>query len=184
MAKRFKKSGKKDFSRIGRDIRALVSRSAKLAAVEMMNDLAEKGPDWRGTFQNSWVADSYTGGPGSKTSYPYSENSVPEIGLSIAESRSALIGKIFSYTIYNVAPHAEIALDLAPGETYFRPTPKPDGQIVNQGTRRTMIRGDVVTDAEGGAITTAPLDWYLTYLGGGGALKALEVGVKLAEQGK
>ena len=184
MAKRVRAGGKKDFSRIGRDIRALVNRSAKLAAVEMMNDLAEKGPDWRGTFQNSWVADSYTGGNGSKTSYPYSETSVPDLGLSIAESRSSLIGKIFSYTIYNAAPHAEIALDLKPGDTYFRPTPEPDGQIANQGMRKSMIRGDVVTDADGGAITTAPLDWYVTYLGGGGALKALEVGVKLAEQGK
>lgn len=183
MAKRFKKSGKKDYNRIGRDIRALVSRSAKLAAVEMMNDLAEKGPEWRGTFQNSWVADSYTGGSGRKTSYPYSENSVPEIGLSIAESRSALIGKIYSYTIYNVALHAKIALDLETG-TYFRPTSKPKGQIAEQGTRKSEIRGDVVTDAEGGAITTAPLDWYVTYLSGGGASEALKVGVKLAEQGK
>lgn len=183
MAKRFKKGGKKDFNRIGRDIRALVSRSAKLAAVEMMNDLAEKGPEWRGTFQDSWVADSYTGGPGSKTSYPYSENSVPEIGLSIAESRSALIGKIYSYTIYNTAEYAKYALDLEPG-LYYQPTPNPKGQIVEQGTRKSGIRGDVVTDAEGASITTAPLYWYQTYLKGGGAQKALEVGVKLAEQGK
>lgn len=172
----------KPIERLGRDIQGLVAKAARHAAVNVMNDLAEAGPLWSGRFQDSWVATSAQGSTGSG-SYPYSLSSVPEIKLSLAEARSALLPGGLTYTIKNTQPYAAYALDLQEGE--FRGVDfagPPEGKIFAQGTRGNgkppAIRGDVKTDAEGKAISTAPMDWYTTYINGGGMAKALELGVR------
>lgn len=172
----------RDVSRLGRDIQDLVSRVAREAAVNVMNDLAEAGPVWSGKFQDSWVALPEGSSVGSGGRYPYSLNDVPEIKLSLAQARSAILPKGRTYTIENTQPYAAYALDLEEG--VFRRIGKPEGRIVAQGTRNggnvPGIRGDVSTDAEGEAISTAPKDWYTTYINGGEMAKALELGVKEA----
>lgn len=172
----------RDLSRLGRDIQDLVSKAARQAAVNIMNDLAEAGPVWSGKFQDSWVATPARGGGGGGGSYPYSLNDVPEIKLSLAQARSALLPGGKTYTIENTQPYAAYALDLEEG--VFRRIGRPEGRIVAQGTRNggnvPGIRGDVSTDAEGEAISTAPKDWYTTYINGGEMQKALELGVRTA----
>lgn len=175
----------RDPNRLGRDIQDLVSKAARQAAVNIMNDLAEAGPVWSGKFQDSWVATPARGGGGGGGSYPYSLNDVPEIKLSLAQARSALLPGGKTYTIENTQPYAAYALDLEEG--VFRGigfAGRPEGRIVAQGTRNggnvPGIRGDVSTDAEGEAISTAPKDWYTTYINGGEMEKALELGVRTA----
>lgn len=172
----------RDVSRLGRDIQDLVSKAARQAAVNIMNDLAEAGPVWSGKFQDSWVATPATGAGGGSGSYPYSLNNVPEIKLSLAQARSALLPGGKTYTIENTRPYAAYALDLEEG--VFRQIGLPEGRIVAQGTRNNGnvpgIRGDVQTDADGTAISTAPKDWYTTYINGGEMQKALELGVRTA----
>ena len=172
----------RDVSRLGRDIQDLVSKVAREAAVNIMNDLAEAGPVWSGKFQDSWVALPEGNSVGSGGRYPYSLNDVPEIKLSLAQARSALLPGGKTYTIENTQPYAAYALDLEEG--VFRQIGFPEGKIVAQGTRNNGkvpgIRGDVQTDADGTAISTAPKDWYTTYINGGGMQKALELGVRTA----
>lgn len=165
--------------RLGRDIQRIVEQAARQSAVNIMNDLAEAGPVWSGEFQNSWVAVPAKGGVGSEGSYPYSLSNVPKLNLTLAEARSAVLPNGKTFTIENTQPYAAYALDLEEGE-FWRPSFPPEGSIVSQGTRNSGIRGDVTTDAEGEAISTAPLDWYTTYINGGEMKSALEFGVRTA----
>lgn len=170
----------RDIGRLGRDIQDLVSRAAREAAVNVMNDLAEAGPVWSGKFQDSWVAiPDKGGGGGPGGSYPYSLSDVPEIKLGLGEARTAVLPGGRTYSIENTQPYAAYALDLEEGK-FWRPSFPPEGKIVDQGTRNSGIRGDVTTDADGEAISTAPRDWYTTYINGGGMAKALELGVRTA----
>ena len=172
----------RDVSNIGRDIQDLVSRVAREAAVNIMNDLAEAGPVWSGKFQDSWVAIASNGTQGAPGAYPYSINNVPELKLSLAQARSAILPKGRTYTIENTQPYAGYALDLDTNGQYkgIGFSGSPEGRIVAQGTRNSGKRGDVTTDASGKAISTAPVDWYTTYINGGEMAKALELGVKEA----
>ena len=77
------------------------------------------------------------------------------------------------FEIVNTQPYAAIALDLEEGK--FIKIGRPAGDVVAKGTRLNGIRGNVSGD--GGAESTAPLDWYTSYLNGGGMQKALERGV-------
>jgi hypothetical protein len=166
---------------LGRDIQRIVEQAARQSAVNIMNDLAEAGPVWSGEFQNSWVAVPGKSGAGSKGSYPYSLSDVPELNLTLAGARSAVLPNGKTFTIENTQPYAAYALDLEEG--VFRGigfAGSPEGQIVAQGTRSSGKRGDVTTDAEGEAISTAPLDWYTTYVNGGEMARALELGIKTA----
>ena len=172
----------RDIGRLGRDIQGLVSKAARQAAVNVMNDLAEAGPVWSGEFQDSWVASPAIGAGSGSGSYPYSLNSVPEIKLSLAQARSALLPGGKAYTIENTQPYAGYALDLDSNGEYkgIGFSGRPEGRIVEQGTRNSGKRGDVTTDSTGEAISTAPLDWYTTYINGGEMQKALELGVRTA----
>ena len=96
-------------------------------------------------------------------------NDVPKLSASIRET-----ARVRKFEIVNTQPYAEIALDLKPGS--FRKIGRPAGEVVAQGTRPAPgIRGDV--SGVGGAESTAPLDWYTSYLNGGGMARALERGV-------
>lgn len=45
-----------------RDAYNWVNNASRKAAKEIMNGLAEAGPEWGGEFKNSWVADSPVAG--------------------------------------------------------------------------------------------------------------------------
>jgi len=161
---------RKEISQLPVDVRQLINEVARVAAVNIMNDLAEAGPEWSGEFQDSWIAipvgkaaSGSTGG-----GYPYTLNDVPKLSTSIKET-----ARVKKFEIVNTQPYAAIALDLEPGS--FMKIGRPAGNVVAQGTRQGGIRGNVSGD--GNAESTAPLDWYTSYLDGGGMAKALQDGV-------
>ena len=47
---------REDISKLPQDMRELINLATRHAAVEIMNDLADAGPEWSGDFQDSWVA--------------------------------------------------------------------------------------------------------------------------------
>ena len=165
---------RKEISQLPTDVRELINEVSRYAAVEIMNDLAEAGPEWTGKFQDSWVAvpigraaSGSTGG-----GYPYDLNDVPRLSTSIKET-----ARVKKFEIVNTQPYAEYALDLKEG--VFRGIGNPAGDVVATGTRPVPgRRGDV--SGTGGARSTAPLDWYTSYLNGGGMAKALQDGVTFA----
>ena len=165
---------RKEISQLPIDVRELINEVARYAAVEIMNDLAEAGPEWSGKFQDSWIAvpigraaSGSTGG-----GYPYTLNDVPKLSTSIKET-----ARVKKFEIVNTQPYAEYALDLKEGK--FRGIGNPAGEVVATGSRPVPgRRGDV--SGTGGARSTAPLDWYTSYLNGGGMAKALQDGVTFA----
>ena len=165
---------RKEISQLSIDVRELINEVTRYAAVEIMNDLAEAGPEWSGKFQDSWVAvpigraaSGSTGG-----GYPYTLNDVPKLSTSIKET-----ARVKKFEIVNTQPYAEYALDLKEGK--FKGIGNPAGEVVATGSRPVPgRRGDV--SGTGGARSTAPLDWYTSYLNGGGMAKALQDGVTFA----
>lgn len=167
----------KSLGQLNRDIRRKTQSIARHAAVEAMNDLAERGPNWSGEFRNSWVADAPGSGLGKKANYPYR---ISDVG-KLKDSISAVSQKT-KIRVYNTTNYALIAQDLKEGK--FRPVGTMKGAIVKKGLRSLDengegIRGDIGSGADGGNISTAPSDWFLTYIDGGGLQKALERGVKI-----
>ena len=165
---------RKEVSQLPIDVRELINEVARYAAVEIMNDLAEAGPEWTGKFQDSWVAvpigraaSGSTGG-----GYPYTLNDVPKLSTSIKET-----ARVKKFEIVNTQPYAEYALDLKEGK--FRGIGNPAGEVVATGSRPVPGRRGEVSGT-GGARSTAPLDWYTSYLNGGGMAKALQDGVTFA----
>ena len=165
---------RKEISQLPIDVRELINEVARYAAVEIMNDLAEAGPEWTGEFQDSWVAvpigraaSGSTGG-----GYPYTLNDVPKLSTSIKET-----ARVKKFEIVNTQPYAEYALDLKEGK--FRGIGNPAGEVVATGSRPVPGRRGEVSGT-GGARSTAPLDWYTSYLNGGGMAKALQDGVTFA----
>ena len=167
-------SRREEVSKLPKDLRELVNLVARSAAVEIMNDLAEAGPEWSGEFQDSWVAIPVGKGASGSTGggYPYTLNDVPKLSTSIKETARAK-----KFEIANTTSYAAYALDLEEG--VFRGgirTKNPAGNVVATGSRPVPgRRGDV--SGSGEARSTAPLDWYSTYLNGGEAQKALGRGV-------
>ena len=165
---------RKEISQLPIDVRELINEVARYAAVEIMNDLAEAGPEWTGKFQDSWIAvpigraaSGSTGG-----GYPYTLNDVPKLSTSIKET-----ARVKKFEIVNTQPYAEYALDLKEGK--FRGIGNPAGEVVATGSRPVPGRRGEVSGT-GGARSTAPLDWYTSYLNGGGMAKALQDGVTVA----
>lgn len=165
------------------DVRNLVpdalealNKGTRQAAVEIMNDLGKAGPAYSGEFRDSWIAipvgKGATGRAGGE--YPYQISDVPELSLSRRE-----VARATKFIIENTQPYAEYALDLKEGRFYppdeFGPIKTP----VKEGGRAAGLtkRGDV--SGVGEAKSTAKLDWYTDYVGGGRMQKALERGVKL-----
>lgn len=165
----------KSLGQLNRDLRRKVQSAARHAAAEVMNDLAEAGPNWSGRFKNSWVADAPGSAVGKKAGYPYKVSDVAKL-----KDTKAAVAKDVKLVVYNTASYALIAQDLEEGK--FRPIGTPKGEVAKEGKRRTNelgfgVRGDL--EGDGDAQSTAPLDWFLTYVDGGGLSKSLANGVKL-----
>ena len=141
-----------------------VERRVRGAAVRIMNDLAERGPNWSGVFRDSWEAVPLVAASGSSfTGFPYNASSVPRLTITDQDLRSSSL-KV--YDIVNGTDYALIAMDLEPGE--FWATDNPKGEIVLRGQRQAdQIRGHI-TEGEGSNRATAERDWYANYINGGG----------------
>ena len=159
-----------------------LNNTIRTVAVQIMNDLAEAGPEWSGDFKNSWEAVPL--GEGSKIgksgSYPYKLNNIPQ--LSTAKEA---ISKANKLQITNTSEWAEYALDIEEGRFFPRkdkPNPKGDIEPNSPGKRdvsTTTLRGQI-SGGDGKARITAPLFWYNKYLNGGGLQKSVEAGAKFA----
>jgi hypothetical protein len=66
-------------------------------------------------------------------------------------------------------------MDLIPGDFVY-PGFEPAGEEQPRGARQNRIRGDL--KAPGGNRSTAPLNWYSTYMGGGAFAAAFNKGAK------
>jgi hypothetical protein len=161
-----------------KDAYKMVNNWARSAAKEIMNGLAESGPEWSGDFKDSWVADAPGGGAGAG-GYPYALSEIPQLPATKREAERQT-----KFVIYNSAPHAAIAMDLVdvPAQD-FEQQGSPKGEVVARGTRPDNgKRGEVSPGAgkRGNATSTAPLFWYQTFVQGGKMQKALERGVRVA----
>lgn len=159
-----------------RDAYKWVNSASRNAAKEIMNGLAEAGPEWSGELKDSWVADSPAVGSVSGT-YPYTLRDVPRLPETKREAQRRT-----KFVIENTAPHAAIALDLVdvPREEFKYPGYGPKGDVVARGGRPDVgKRGEV--SGPGSSTSTAPLDWYTTFVKAGKMQKALERGVRLAD---
>ena len=149
---------REDISKLGPDMRELVNLVSRHAAVEIMNDLAEAGPEWGGEFKNSWKTVAVGQGASGSTegSYPYDLNDIPNIAITVRETARAK-----KFVIENSQPYAAYALDLEVGE--FKKVGRPKGKVVKEGERpKPGFRGDL--NGTGEAESTAELDWYSTYV--------------------
>lgn len=157
-------------------IREATQRAVRQAAVEIMNDLAEAGPEWTGRLKNSWVADAPGVRTGPTTGYPYSLKSVPALPTTIKATEATPV----KIVIKNKVSYFAYAADLLPGKFW----PKESGPkgTATTGKRNTTngagYRGDL--GGSGTNISTAPLDWYTTYLKGGGTKRAAQHAIRFA----
>lgn len=168
----------RDFKHLLNDMKELVTASARTAAVEIMNGLTEAGPAYSGQFSSAWYAvepGQQPGGPRSAGGdvYKYDLRNVPKTRF-----RSGTY-----YEIVNGASYAAQALDLEEG--VFRTQYDNEGNIqdpvkdpVAVGARFGQKRGQV-SSGTGFAVSTAPLDWYVTYTNGGAMKRDLANGVQL-----
>jgi len=154
-----------------------INDACRQTAVQVMNDLGRLGPAYSGEFRDSWIA--VPAGKGASGSaggdYPYQISDVPQLSLNRRE-----VARAVKFTIENTQPYAEYALDLAEG--YFYPPDKfgPIKEPVKEGRRgQGPTKRGQIEAGQGEAKSTADLDWYTTYINGGGLQKALEKGVKL-----
>ena len=158
---------------LNRKIRRQIQSAARHAAAEIMNDLAESGPNWTGEFANSWVADAPGVGEGPNGSYPYSIRdtpALPDTVKAVARSPKLIISNSTSYAMQ--------AMDLEEGY-FIDPGTEPLGTVVIEGSRYGRMRTDI-SPGSGDARATAPEDWFTTYTNGGGLQKSLGRGVKIA----
>lgn len=166
-----------DLRDLMRDAYSWKNNTARQAAKEIMNGLAEAGPEWSGEFKDSWVAHAPSGGSGGGA-YPYGLQDIPKLPATKKE-----VQRKTKFIIENVASHAEIALDLVdvPVEEFKFPGQGPQGEVVARGTRPENGKRGEVDPGGGDRRSTAPLFWYQTFAKGGKMQKALERGVRLAK---
>lgn len=162
---------------ITRDAYKWVNSLARNAAKEIMNAVADAGPEWSGNFKNSWVADTPAGGT-SSGSFPYNLADVPVLPATRRE-----VERRVKYIIGNTASYAGIAMDLdvVPREEFIYPGYPPQGDVVARGKRPEKGKRGDLSAGSGNATSTAPLDWFTTFVGGGKMQKALERGVRLTK---
>lgn len=160
-----------EFERITRQ---KINKTVRTVARNIMNDLADAGPVWGGEFRDSWVAKSMATGAEVPAVYPYKLKDIPELPITKRE-----MARVTKFVILNQTQYAMVALDLeAPkdGQKFVFPGYGPIGDIVSRGTRpEGGKRGDV--RGSGNNRSTAPLDWYLAFVGGGKMQRATKRGI-------
>lgn len=165
---------KRDIQFLVNDIKAATVEAARNAAVDIMNSLAEKGPVWTGRYSSAWYAIADGDAPGGARS----EGKIYKYDLRNVPATKFKAGTL--YRIVNGMPYAAQAQDLVefdpPEEKVRRGTIAPDR--LEYGTRPEGARRG---DLQGGGYSnrsTAPLDWYVTYINGGELKQDLGTGAK------
>ena len=186
-----RQKAKKFFKDLKRNEDATIRRvvnGARTAAANVMNDLAERGPEYSGIFKDSWRAQGVgsASGSGSRSGeYPYSRIDVPQLLPTRMVGFDVLRGKLIIRIFNTQTDYVMQALDLERGKfrpdmfSDGRPIP-PIGKVVKQGARgnETIFRGEFVGPGIGKS--TAKANWYTTYVKGGAFKKAVRKGVNTA----
>lgn len=165
---------KRDIKFLVNDIKAATISAARNAAVDIMNSLAEAGPVWTGRFSSAWYA--------------------VEDGASAGTSRSE--GKIYKYDLRNVpatkfkagtlyrivngmsyAAQAQDLVEFDPPKEKILKAPLMPGRV-EYGTRPEGGRRGEIESGGSSNRSTAPLDWYATYINGGELKKDLGTGAR------
>tara|TARA_R100001163_G_scaffold3475_1_gene5124 strand:+ start:408 stop:983 length:576 start_codon:yes stop_codon:yes gene_type:complete len=162
-----------------------INKAARTAAKNVMNDLAERGPEYSGIFKDSWRARVIETGQQRDGEYPYSILDVPKLVPDKATAFDIRVRGIPKLEIYNTQPYQEYALDLKRGK--FRPDMfsngqpiPPIGRVRKQGGRGKdpVFRGEFVNSIGTGKSTARP-NWFRTYIKGAKLRSAIEKGVRL-----
>ena len=162
-----------------------INKAARTAAKNVMNDLAERGPEYSGIFKDSWRAKVIETGQQRDGEYPYSILDVPKLVPDKATAFDIRVRGIPKLEIYNTQPYQEYALDLKRGK--FRPDMfsngqpiPPIGRVRKQGGRGKELtyRGKFVNSIGTGKSTARP-NWFRTYIKGAKFRSAIEKGVRL-----
>jgi hypothetical protein len=186
MARRIQRKAPKgfnnDFGNLSNDIRRAAVSALRNAAKEVLNDLAERSPNWSGAFRQSWYVETPDGKRGAKAGGEggkYSLFNIPELNTRGRDARGQ-----FSATaptartelfIGNFVSYATQAMDLDPGD-FIYPGFEPKGPEQPRGERQEKIRGKL--QPPGDNRSTAPLHWYSTYMNGGEFRAAFNRGAK------
>lgn len=165
---------KRDVKFLVNDIKEATVEAARTAAVDIMNSLAESGPVWTGRFSSAWYAVEEGGAAGGARSegriYKYDLRNVPATRFKAGTL----------YRIVNGMSYADQAQDLVefdpPDEKLRRGTIAPDR--LDYGTRPEGGRRGELQGGGRQNRSTAPLDWYSTYINGGGLKKDLGTGAR------
>jgi|694.fasta_scaffold84742_2 hypothetical protein len=183
MARRAPRRAGNDLRNLAPDVRKAAFDALRNAAKEVLNDLAEISPNWGGAFRESWYVETSDGKRGVKPTGEggkYNLFNIPQLGTQSRTARGQFgpvvppANKVQLF-IGNLAPYAQEAMDLIPGRFKY-PGFEPAGEEQPRGTRQNGIRGDL--RAPGKNRSTAPLDWYSTYMGGGAFTAAFNKGAK------
>jgi len=170
------------FKRMSEDwdrwVNGTLSRDIRKGAEKIVSELQEAGPLYSGKFSNSWAIE--TSG-GSKSNPSQAEGPPQKVTAPFLSGKELWSKPEFKYNIYNVDPDAGIAIDYEQGVTgtdgNFRDPgedPLQDESKIERGQRLQNIRGNIA-EGEGVNLSTAPLDWYDTYLEGGALDKTIKL---------
>ena len=162
-----------------------ITRSARTATANVMNDLAERGPEHTGKFKNGWkakIVGAEGGGPTRSAKYPYSRLHVPKLNTTREQGLDVLVRKKPVIRIFNDSKnsigenYAVFACDLKRGK-FFPERETPKGKVVKQGARGSspIFRGQFV--GMGGGKSTAKANWFSNYTKGGAFRKAVQKGL-------
>jgi hypothetical protein len=150
------------------------------AAERIITELQYAGPAWSGQFGNSWQIEGPqgqaargTGAAGQLQPVKFTQGPFTGRQAFSTAFRTALSTNKIVFTISNFSSHADEARDLKES-VYIDPRISPIKPI-ERGERRSGIRGDLSVDGTGPNRRTAPLDWYATYLRGGGLDRAVKI---------
>ena len=180
----FSKAGRRYFGTNRRDAKRMtdemideVNQGIRGAALEIINELAELGPNWDGNFIDEWIAIPLGKGASGEIGgvYPYKIDDIPTLAIDKKEA-----GRVKVFEIVNKSDYAPYALDLITGRfsPHFAVKRTPNKAPVETGKRdntRETFRGEL-TSEPGQGQSTAELDWYNTYTGGGGIGKNMQTG--------
>jgi hypothetical protein len=175
---------RKSIAQMPGDIREAIVSSLRNAAKETVNGLASAGPDWSGDFKNTWHVTTSDGKSSAKIGGESGVYNLFNIPLLKTQSRN-LGGRFTTFLptkldglellIGNSSFYATQAMDLEPGE-FFYPGFEPKGQEEPRGRRVNRIRGNL--KKPGANRSTAPFNWYATYMEGGAFAAAFTKGAR------
>jgi hypothetical protein len=163
---------KRDIKFLINDIKEATITAAREAAVDIMNSLATQGPVWTGKFSSAWYAVPSGGSAGGARKsdlsevYRYDKRNVPTTRFKAGNL----------YKVVNGMSYAAEAMDLVPFKATGRvPAPIKPEKIDTGNRPAGGRRGDLSAKGSSNR-ATAPLDWYLTYVNGGGLNRDLKTG--------